>query len=218
MVQKIALALGLAALGMSSQATMIDFERLQQGSNAGSVYSDLGVNFSRGNLTGNGFEVGDKVQWTATAHEIYGYDNWEPAWSGTRIGHAPGTEDLMITFDQAVRWMSLLSDRADPEVADVVRLIALGTPGGGDPWSTDESISSQEYQILGVVTGLDDGRSLLANTYSFTNIQSRRFVFQSTTEAEGIDDLRFETVPEPASMTALGLGVAALLRRRRSAR
>lgn len=218
MIRTITIAVLAAISTMSVHAVSIDFERLQHGTNSGAIYSDKGVTFSRGDIQGTVYAVGEKVQWTHAAHEIYGYRNWEPAWSGVTIGYAPGTQDLMITFDQAVRVMSLLSDRADPDSADAIRLLALGTQSDRDPWVISGAPESQQFTILGVAEGLDDGRSLLTNTYGFRNLNTRYFVFQSTTEMEGIDDLYFEAVPEPASMTVLGLGLAALVRRKRKAK
>jgi hypothetical protein len=54
--------------------------------------------------------------------------------------------------------------------------------------------------------------------YMSTSILTSMRVSSSQQDYVSMDNLRVSTVPEPASMAALGLGVAAMLRRRKSAK
>lgn len=199
---KIVVGLMLIALGGFSQATLVDFERLTSGPNAGNIYADLGVNFSSGSLAGT-VAVGNTVTFAPNLTSIFGYGPTN-VWSGSWGGYAQGVDDLMMTFDVAWNRVSLLTDKSieDPQL---VRLMALRSLGGNN------------YEVLTFAEALDNGTSLAQCLMSLTSTTAfSHVVFEATTEQEGIDDLEFGVVPEPGTLAALGLGWVAFSRRRRA--
>ena len=117
------------------------------------------------------------------------------------------SDELLFSFDTPVASASLVTDTANPEAADVVRLIALKRLGGN------------QYQILAITSGLDNATSFPANQLQvavdggFTDL-----LFETTTEAEGIDNLTFSEVPEPSTISLALAGAAAILIRGYSSR
>jgi hypothetical protein len=85
-------------------------------------------------------------------------------------------------------------------------LVALnddgGTPGSGFTYSST------------LTTTLTAGVQYLAVTSSYSNLGTGNY--QNT--IQGVGSVTLGPVPEPTSMLALGLGVAALIRRRRSSK
>ncbi|MBS1824436.1 MAG: hypothetical protein JST93_03880 [Acidobacteria bacterium] len=114
------------------------------------------------------------------------------------------SDELLFSFDTPVASASLVTDTANPEAADVVRLIALKRLGGN------------QYQILAITSGLDNATSFPANQLQvavdggFTDL-----LFETTTEAEGIDNLDFTNVPEPSTISLALLGACAIYSVRR---
>lgn len=110
------------------------------------------------------------------------------------------SDELLFSFDTPVASASLVTDTANPEAADVVRLIALKRLGGN------------QYQILAITSGLDNATSFPANQLQvavdggFTDL-----LFETTTESEGIDNLDFTDVPEPSTISLALAGAAAIL-------
>lgn len=113
------------------------------------------------------------------------------------------SDELLFSFDTPVTSAGLFTDTAPGEAADVVRLLALKRLGGN------------QFQILAIASGLDNATTAPGNFLQvavaggFTDL-----LFETTTEAEGIDNLTFSPVPEPSAISMAALGAAALIIRR----
>lgn len=87
----------------------------------------------------------------------------------------------------------------------------------GNSNTADVSVGTATFQV-GTSTG---GWQSFSNTFSFASDTSAKLAFQDLGNDNvglGIDNVRIASpVPEPATMAALGVGLAALLRRRRRA-
>ncbi|MBL8173037.1 MAG: PEP-CTERM sorting domain-containing protein [Bryobacterales bacterium] len=114
------------------------------------------------------------------------------------------SDELLFTFATPVTSASLFTDTAPAEGADVVRLMAL------------RRLAENQYQILAIATGLDNATTAPGNFLQvsvaggFTHL-----LFETTTEAEGVDNLSFSPVPEPSAAALTALGAAGVLLRRR---
>lgn len=115
------------------------------------------------------------------------------------------SDELLFSFNTPVTSASLVTDIAPAETADVVRLLALKRLGGN------------QFEILAIASGLDNATTSPGNLLQvavaggFTDL-----LFETTTEAEGIDNLTFSPVPEPSAITLAILGAAGLFLRWRT--
>jgi hypothetical protein len=153
--------------------------------------------------------VGDTFTASVASTEIVVLSNPNavspPNFGVARFG---GTGDVLMFFPTPITSLSLVTDDATGEVADVVRLFALG------------DIGLPNFQVLAAASGLDDAISSPANLLSVSlgGTPFQWALFQTTTEQEGFDDVTFTPVPEPTSMVLLGSGLLALGARARKAR
>lgn len=116
-------------------------------------------------------------------------------------GLTSGLLQSRTTADFLGRWVdvSVVADRSLTTNNVVFTFGNLGTSGGS---ATETFTTSADF------TGLN-----LSHIQVFSDWGSSSAVSGTAF----IDDVQFQAVPEPATMTALGLGVAALLRRRKKA-
>lgn len=189
------LTIGAAA----SQATVIDFEG--HGMDFGNPMFEAGYTFT-----------------TATSGWTIATDDWgfspppvrngttRLLWSGNGNG---GTDGGQVTMTQTNgNPFSLASFDASVMFDDgrTNRLIVIGQYSGG---GTIENTFSIDTVFAGKTT-----------TGDWTNLES--VIFLSGTNADfitdpgvGLDNIGVDVVPEPASLAAMGLGLAAFLKRRR---
>jgi hypothetical protein len=114
-----------------------------------------------------------------------------------------GFGDVFMSFASPITSLSLLTDDTGGEAADVVRLLALKSLGGGN------------YEVIAVAVGSDDATTSPANLLEVNVPAGFSFaVFQTTTEQEGFDDLTFTALPEPGIMALVSVGLATFLARR----
>lgn len=197
---KIGALLALSSLAAVSNAAFLDFDSLSSGANASNAVP--GVTITTGTIT-DSVSVGLNFSWIENFDGFHVYTDAGTAWSGANVAYAEGTQDILMSFDQAAFGLSLLSDRYPNDGNDVIRLIGLTSMGGG---------IFQIEEIFETTDGFTDG---VGNTLSLAGTYSH-VIFQSTTEQEGFDSVSYQAVPEPGTLAALGLGIAALRRRRKA--
>jgi hypothetical protein len=117
------------------------------------------------------------------------------------------SDEVLMTFATPMTHVSVNSDDADAEVADVIRLLGLRSLGGG------------QYQIVAIASAFDNQTTPAGTLMSIVcPITCDAAIFEQTTEQEGFDNLTFGSVPEPASLVLLTLGLLGgrAVRRRRT--
>ena len=98
-----------------------------------------------------------------------------------------------MSFSTPITAISVNSDSAPAEIADVIRLIAVAPTG-----------NPNEFQVIAVAKASDNATTSPGNLLSLTGLPPFSFaIFQTTTEQEGFDNLNFTTVPEPGSYALL---------------
>lgn len=136
-----------------------------------------------------------------------------PATWGTRslLPSTTTADPMQLTFDLPLSFVSIeASDFGADD--DVLSLWAFDGPEGtGNMVGSHVLNRSASMQILDIQT-------LFVASGSY-NIRSIRFSGVGISNVNNVyfDNLSMRAVPEPATLAALGLGVAALLRRRRKA-
>jgi hypothetical protein len=192
----------IAILGLGeAKAVLVDFDGVAGGLNkSGDLFIGSGVTFSTGTIP-NAISVGDTITFSSPDphFDLFGPVNAISS-PNFAVAHNGGLNDLLMSFTTPITSISVISDAAPGEAADVIRLIAL------------QSLGSNQYMVLGFDQKLDnaifpDANSILtvslASPFSFA-------IFQTTTEQEGFDNLTFTPVPEPTSLIFLASGLLGL--------
>jgi len=192
MFKKLGLATIVCALGSFAAADFIDFESDSAGGKPNSWASVSSVNVLFSDTIGANLGVFDYgVQSIGQALSVDGDD----------------PSMLEMVFSSNVSNLSMVFGNDDPGFSSPGDLAVLRTYNGATLLGT-----------FSVVLNRDDlaNQSILATgsfnraTFSYENSS-----FQAIDLIEIVDNVEFAAVPEPATMTALGIGALALLRRRR---
>jgi hypothetical protein len=183
-----------------------DGDGLVLGSNPGAFYAGMGVLFDQvnGGATATG---GQNLGTLSPGSGDFLMYRGNGAVSEANYIYAGGTNDLLMTFTQAVTSISVDIDIYQPESADDVRLAALVRNGDGT------------YSVLAVSATVADNP---VSTITLTVAPGQSFlyaIFQSTTEQEGFDNLTFQVIPLPSAalMGTAGLAGLGFFSRRRRA-
>jgi len=193
----------LAGAAQPASAVLVDFDNLARGDQTGNVLAASGVTFATGSIP------------NAIAAP-FTFSNFDPRFSifassavsqpNIAVALGGGLNDVLMSFSTPITDISVNSDSAPAEIADVIRLIAVAPTG-----------NPNEFQVIAVAEALDNETTSPGNLLSLTGLPPFSFaIFQTTTEQEGFDNLNFTTVPEPGSYALLALGLVALgtMRRR----
>lgn len=193
--------LSLLAVAAASNAVLINFDDLANGTVVSNQYA--GVTFSSGGRTGanelgSGFDYATATDMLASTDGGSGYQasdmNMLHSFGGW-LGE-DGDPVITLTFSSAIQSISCLVMGIGE--AQYTRLIARS--GGLDVATATATAAGGSRQTLSL------------NGLNVTEIQITPGYFGDWV---GIDNIQYELVPEPATMVALGLGAAAMLRRRR---
>jgi hypothetical protein len=193
----------LAGVAQSASAVLIDFDNLAAGNQNGDVLAASGVTFATGNIPN-------------VIAAPFTFSNFDPRFSifsssavsqpNIAVALGGGLNDVLMSFSTPITSISVNSDSAPAEIADVIRLIAVAPTG-----------NPNEFQVIAVVEAFDNATTSPGNVLSLTGLPPFSFaIFQTTTEQEGFDNLNFTRVSEPGSYALLALGLVALgmMRRR----
>jgi len=195
----------LAGAAQPAWAVLIDFDNLAAGDQNGNVLAANGVTFATGTIPN--VIVGP-----------FTFSNFDPRFSifassavslpNIAVALGGGLNDVLMSFSTPITSISVNSDSAPGEAADVIRLIALAPTG-----------NPNEFQVIGVAEAFDNATTSPGNLLSLAGLPPFSFaIFQTTTEQEGFDNLNFTPtrVPEPGTSALLALGMVALsvMRRR----
>ena len=199
----IAALFALAGAVQPASAVLIDFDNLAAGTQNGNVLAASGVTFATGNIP------------NAIAAP-FTFSNFDPRFSifassavsqpNIAVALGGGLNDVLMSFSTPITAISVNSDSAGGEVADVIRLIAVVPTG-----------NQNEFQVIAAAEAFDNATTSPGNLLALSGLPPFSFaIFQTTTEQEGFDNLTFTTVPEPESyaLLALGLGALGMMRRR----
>ena len=186
-----------------ASAVLIDFDNLAAGNQNGNVLAASGVTFATGNIP------------NAIAAP-FTFSNFDPNFSifassavsqpNIAVALGGGSNDVLMSFSTPITAISVNSDSAPAEIADVIRLIAVAPTG-----------NPNEFQVIAVAEAFDNATTSPGNLLSLAGLPPFSFaIFQTTTEQEGFDNLNFTTVPQPGTYALLALGLIALgmMRRR----
>lgn len=208
------LALASPAFGAE---ILINFDTPEATSNPttvpGTTYSASGVTFTTVLRSGSAAPVvGAAIALGFVSSDMFLYEGSNAFSPDQFAGPSPGggANDLLMAFSTPITRISVVSDQTG-EGPETIRLIALRHLGG------------MAYEVLGFAAGPDNAIGLPASLLE-VDLGATAFthaLFEVTTEQEGFDDLRFRTVPEPAPLALLAVGLLAALagaRRRRPAR
>jgi hypothetical protein len=165
----------------------------------GNTFAASGVTFTSGAIPSS-VAVGDTVTFTNIDNQMLLIGNSNsispPNFAAASFVFGGAANDLLMAFSTPITSVQLTTDDANPDAAgaDVVRLLALASTG-----------NPNEYEVLAIDEGLDNAITSPANQLlvDLGGLPFSFALFQSTTEAEGIDDLMFSTVPEPTALVSL---------------
>jgi hypothetical protein len=178
-----------------AHAPFINFDNLSAGVKPGNVYANLGVTFSTCQFPKN-VKLGSLLT-PALSRCTDGFqvlaNNDAISLPNFAVAKGLGIRDVLMTFSKPVTYVELFSDKNPTEAADKIRLLALQRVSNGLP-------AGVQYKVVKIYESLDDRTGIAMNNLLAVGLPQpfSAAVFQTTTEAEGFDNLTFifSTPPE----------------------
>lgn len=181
----------LKAKTREQSTKLINFDNLPPSSASqtlypGSFFKSRGVTFTSGSIP-NKISVGSKFTFQNIDQQIRIYTS---NFSTSKPNFIAASEvngranDVLMRFSNPIKSLQLKTDAATSERADVVRLLAL-----------KPTRKPFEFRVVAITQSLDNTTQSPENQMTLDR-QQRSFsyaLFQTTTEAEGFDDLKFKS-------------------------
>ncbi len=189
-----------------ARASMINFDSLEPGINAGNVLAGSGVTFTSG-LIPNELPDNGEITLSSPVSQFVIINNENAISPPNFATGTAGNIDLLMSFAIPVTSVALTSDDDANESEDIIRLLALAPTG--NPY---------EFTVLAIDEAYDSAVSPPDNLLSVSLGGAESFgyaLFQTTTGPEGFDDLTFTPVPIPSTLLLLGSGLSAAFAFRR---
>lgn len=178
--------MGAATISTLSFGITIDFDDLASGVAVTNQYAS--ATFS---------SIAGQVNWTENQNLGSSLPNF--ICTGPDTGGINCVNDTYVDFTSPVKNLNFLS---------------IGANDNGHNADVDvfvNNVYSHTVQVMG------DGTPLSPDLVTITGTNITRIEIKNITDAAGLgwDDFNFDVVPEPASMAVLGLGLLAVMRRKR---
>jgi hypothetical protein len=171
--------------------------------NAATDWSTPVGNGSANSLSANEWAIGDYFQFSLST---LGYQGIVLGWAQTSSATGPGEFKLAYQVDGG-GFTDFLNYTVLPNSATA--------PGVGSWGSVTENLGYNFSVDLSAVTALDNAAAVDFRLIMTTTADAAPPGTVATAGTDRVDNFTVSVVPEPASATLLGLGVAALLIRRR---
>lgn len=168
----------------NSSVNFVNFDSVSPGVKSGDFLAVSGVTFTTGQIP-DGVAVNDTITLSNPADQIEILSN-DDAISSPNFAVAlviVGSEDILMSFDGPVNFVSLYSDDNPAENPDIIRLLALEPTG-----------KANEFIVMKIDTAFDDAHDSLHVDNYLSVASDKPFsdaLFQTLTEAEGFDNLTF---------------------------
>lgn len=187
-------ALSIAAASVLAHAAIIDFENLPNSDPSYTLHGDT--------ITSGGFQF---------ASVLHGGDAAAIATWGSSEGFYTGSTAIFANFFDDSLDMTMVGGGAFSLTSIDLADVFLGASFDTITFTgTRADLSTVTETII-----LNDGSSLSTYSLSLMSNVIKININDSTSNDLQIDNLVVDAVPEPATMAVLGLGAAALMRRRR---
>jgi len=195
----LALLVSSALLAASSaQATTLTFEDLSVGTTLSNQYSGFGVTFSANTFTGAGSSSSGEAWAANTDMTIVSSTGSDVGGLGTPAGTVSG--NILRSF---AGW---LSEDGDPSflMTFSTPISSISAAFAGVSTAADVRLFAYDgATLLGTVAGSSSGQFVLS--FSSASITSVAIAPGSFNDWVGVDNITFQSVPEPSSMALMSL-------------
>jgi len=199
---------------------------ISQGGNAGDTAWSATTSVGPGNM-GLRFGPGGNYNWATGSNSAailaaggfsisfdYTFALDDTQWVGVRVGSGP--ENIAINA-AGVTFGALARGNGQMETWDDGSSNGYGTATTGAPRSAQFNYAFTSWEIGSTVTftGIVDGITVATDTFTWDASDDMKIVIAGAVDGTLVDNIQVSTIPEPSAALLGGLGLLALLRRRR---